>query len=195
MTTLQTRRLARFATVALAIALAGCAHGKRKPALTAPGEEAPASSTPESTTPTQPVDQGPDVQPVGGEGASASDIAVANPTVEGESGPLTDVRFDYDSAALSDAARATLDKHAAWLQAHREARVVVEGHCDERGTVEYNLALGEQRARATRDYLVSRGVAAERLRVVSYGKERPFDPAQTEEAYAKNRRAHFALDR
>jgi peptidoglycan-associated lipoprotein len=74
-------------------------------------------------------------------------------------------------------------------------RVFVEGHCDERGTVDYNLALGEQRARAARDYLVSLGVAADRLRVVTYGKERPLDPAHNEAAYAKNRRAHFSVSR
>ena len=71
----------------------------------------------------------------------------------------------------------------------------MEGHCDERGTVDYNLALGEQRARAARDYLVGLGVAADRLRVVSYGKERPLDPGHDEAAWAKNRRAHFAVSR
>ena len=73
--------------------------------------------------------------------------------------------------------------------------MTVEGHCDERGTVDYNLALGEQRARAARDYLVSLGVAAERVRVVSFGKERPLDAGHDEAAWAKNRRAHFALSR
>ena len=88
-----------------------------------------------------------------------------------------------------------MEKNAAWLQAHRQAKVLVEGHCDERGTVEYNLALGEQRARAARDSLVGLGVAAERLRTVSYGKERPLDPASSEVAWAKNRRAHFTVTR
>ena len=74
-------------------------------------------------------------------------------------------------------------------------KVTVEGHCDERGTVDYNLALGDQRARAARDYLVSLGVAAERVRVVSLGKERPMDAGHDEAAWAKNRRAHFAVSR
>ena len=100
-----------------------------------------------------------------------------------------------DSAALGDEARATVESHALWLQGHRDVAVTVEGHCDERGTVDYNLALGEQRARATRDYLVSLGVAAERLRVVSYGKERPLDPGSDESAWARNRRARFAVSR
>ena len=84
-----------------------------------------------------------------------------------------------------------LEKHALWLQGQRDARVTIEGHCDERGTVEYNLALGEQRARAVRDYLTSLGVAAARLKVVSYGKERPLDPGSDDAARARNRRAHF----
>ena len=114
---------------------------------------------------------------VEGEGATGSDIASGSAAAvdSGEGGPLADVRFEYDSAALTDAARAALGEHARGCRATRDARVTVEGHCDERGTVEYNLALGEQRARAARDYLVSLGVAADRLRTVSYGKERPLD--------------------
>ena len=96
---------------------------------------------------------------------------------------------------LTDEARAILEKHALWLQNHRSAKVAIEGHCDERGTVDYNLALGEQRARAARDYLVSLGVAGDRLTTVSYGKERPLDPASNEAAWAKNRRAHFLVSR
>jgi len=79
-----------------------------------------------------------------------------------------------------------LKKYPNWV-------VTIEGHCDERGTAEYNLALGERRAVAVRAYLVSLGIPAERLKVISYGKEFPFDPAQTEEAYAKNRRGHFVI--
>ncbi|HVO12000.1 MAG TPA: peptidoglycan-associated lipoprotein Pal [Vicinamibacteria bacterium] len=185
-----------------ALALAGatllllpaCHGAKRPPALAAtPGGSGSAAAT--TTTPAQPVDQGPDVRAVGGEGAAGSDIRSDASLVGSEGSPLADIRFDLDSATLSEAARATLEKHALWLQSHREARVTVEGHCDERGTVEYNLALGEQRARAARDYLVSLGVSAERLKTVSYGKERPLDPGQTEAAFAKNRRAHFAVGR
>jgi peptidoglycan-associated lipoprotein len=137
------------------------------------------------------VDEGPDVRAVGGSRTAGSDLATGD--LSGEGGPLADIHFAYDSAALSDEARATLERHALWLQNRREAKVTVEGHCDERGTVEYNLALGEQRARAARDYLVSLGVAAARLRTVSYGKERPLDPGNTAEAWAKNRRAHFVV--
>ena len=92
-------------------------------------------------------------------------------------------------------ARALLEKHALWLQNHRTARVTVEGHCDERGTVEYNLALGDQRAQAVVSYLVSLGVAADRLKAISYGKERPVDPGHDEAAWARNRRVHFFVTR
>ena len=122
----------------------------------------------------------------GEEGSPTAGRALA-----GEGGRLADIRFEYDSAALTDEARTILEKHALWLQGQRELRVIVEGYCDERGTVEYNLALGEQRARAVRDYLASLGVAAARLKVVSYGKERPLDPGSDEAAMARNRRAHF----
>ena len=179
-------------TLAFLVALSACGGKKRPPALagTPGGGPAPA----EDAGRAQPVDEGPDVRAMQGEGTEGSDIAgAAREGVEG--GPLADIRFEYDSAALTEDARATLERHALWLQGHRDERVTIEGHCDERGTVEYNLALGEQRARATRDYLVSLGVAAERLRVVSFGKERPLDPGNDEAAWAKNRRARFAVAR
>jgi len=167
-------------------ALAGAHPGSGGATQTAPAEE-----------PTTSVDRGPDVQALQGEGATGSDLAssAGSATANTEGGPLEDIHFELDSANLTDQARATLEKHALWLQAHREARLTIEGHCDERGTVEYNLALGDQRARATRDYLASLGVAANRMKAVSFGKERPLDPSQTEEAYARNRRAHFAVGR
>jgi peptidoglycan-associated lipoprotein len=101
--------------------------------------------------------------------------------------------FDFDSYALRDDARAALDQDARLLRDHPEIGVTLEGHCDERGTVEYNQALGEKRAQAARDYLVNAGIPASRLQTVSYGKERPFDPGHDESAWAKNRRAHFTL--
>src|SRR6266545_3664260 len=124
---------------------------------------------------------------------SGEDFSVNDPS--GENGPLEDIRFDYDKAEFNDVARATLEKHGLWLQNHRTAKVTVEGHCDERGTVDYNLALGDKRARAVRDYLASLGVAADRLHTVSLGKERPLDPSNNDQAFAKNRRAHFVVSR
>jgi len=107
--------------------------------------------------------------------------------------PLQPVFFEYDSAALSAAARGTLDANAAVLRKYPAWAVTAEGHCDERGTAEYNTALAERRAAAARTYLVSLGIPAERLHIVSYGKEFPFDPGHAEEAWAKNRRAHFVI--
>jgi peptidoglycan-associated lipoprotein len=163
---------------------------------TTPGQETTAPPPTASETPkAEPLDTGPDVRAVGAEGAEGQDLGAGDLAGAAEGGPLADIRFALDSSALDEEARATLERHALWLQSEREARVTIEGHCDERGTVEYNLALGEQRARAARDYLASLGVAPERLRTVSYGKERPLDPASTEEAWARNRRARFAVGR
>lgn len=192
-------RLLTVLALAALCALPACGP-KRPPALAGahPGAGGAGQAAPAGEQePALPADQGPDVQAMAGEGATGSDIGSggASATANTEGGPLDDIHFELDSASLSDQARATLEKHALWLQAHREARVTIEGHCDERGTVEYNLALGDQRARATRDYLASLGVAAARMKAVSLGKERPVDAAQTEEAYARNRRAHFVVGR
>ncbi len=105
--------------------------------------------------------------------------------------PLDDIQFDFDSAALTDQARAILGRHAEWLGGYSDVTLLIEGHCDERGTVEYNLALGERRANAAYSYLMSLGIVATRLKTISYGKEFPFDPNHTEEAWGRNRRAHF----
>lgn len=104
---------------------------------------------------------------------------------------LQRIHFEFDQYVLVPSAKSTLQQNADYLAANRGVRVVIEGHCDERGSDEYNLALGEKRALATKAYLVSLGVAANRLDVLSYGEERPLDPAHDEEAWAKNRRAEF----
>ena len=103
------------------------------------------------------------------------------------------VFFALNSSELSAQARAALEKQAAWIKRFGGVRVVLEGHADEQGTREYNLALGARRANAAREYLISRGVAANRLRVVSYGKERPIEICSQEACYAKNRRAVTVL--
>ena len=107
--------------------------------------------------------------------------------------PLQIVFFDYDSAELQEAARAALRVNADLLNSSMSWVVTIEGHCDERGTAEYNLGLGERRAFAARNYLLELGIAAQRVRTVSYGKEFPFDPAHDERAWAQNRRAHFVI--
>jgi len=104
------------------------------------------------------------------------------------------VLFGFDSASLTDAAQATLNRQAAFMQASPTLRVVIGGHADERGTREYNLALGERRAAATRDYLVAKGVNAARVRIISYGKERPVAVGSNDVSWAKNRRAVTALN-
>lgn len=103
------------------------------------------------------------------------------------------VLFEVDQATLTAEARATLEGQARWLQANVDYRAVIEGHADEQGTREYNVALGARRANAAREFLVSRGVSPDRLKVVSYGKERPIEVCSNESCYAKNRRAVTVL--
>ncbi len=189
-------RLGVLVTMVAAAALlsAGCSS-KRPPAVSAGGTRAtPPPSEAGAGHLGQPVDSGPDVRPLDDESAQGRDLT-AGDGANGAGGPLADVFFGYDAADLSDEARAALGRHAQWLQAHPGVKVTIEGHCDERGTVDYNLALGDQRARAVHDYLVSLGVAAERLSSVSLGKERPIDNGRDEAAWARNRRAHFAVGR
>ena len=104
------------------------------------------------------------------------------------------VLFDYDSAELSNDAKLILDKQSRFLRANTDLTFTVEGHCDERGTREYNLALGEQRATAVRDYLVIEGISPDRLRVISYGKEKPAVVGSNDMAWSKNRRAVTTID-
>ena len=101
------------------------------------------------------------------------------------------IYFEYDKYSLKSDAKDALSKNAATLGTYPGVTVVIEGHCDERGTVEYNLALGEKRARAARDYLVDLGVGTDRIRTISYGEERPVDPGHAESSWSKNRRAEF----
>ena len=106
---------------------------------------------------------------------------------------VKDAYFDYDKADIRTDAKDALSQTATFLRAYPQVKVVVEGHCDERGSTEYNLALGDRRAAAAKQYMVSLGIGADRLETVSYGKERPFCSASTEECYQQNRRAHFIM--
>jgi len=184
-----------------AVALWGCA---KQPVITTTG---PGIASPGAGAP-----------PVGSGGASSSqgDVPVARPMPPREApipsppgvsssalpgagaaaagiSPLKDVFFEYDKALIEAAQKVALDDNVRWLKANGNARMLIEGHCDERGTAEYNLGLGDRRAKAVRDYLITSGIAASRLGTISYGKERPFAFGHDENAWKQNRRAHFAL--
>jgi peptidoglycan-associated lipoprotein len=107
--------------------------------------------------------------------------------------PIGDAFFDFDKYNIRDDARGTLEKDADWMKRWTSTKVTVEGHCDSRGTAEYNLALGERRANAVKDYLVSLGIAADRITTVSKGKEQPFCSEENEDCWAQNRRGHFII--
>lgn len=107
---------------------------------------------------------------------------------------LKTIYFDYDQYDLRTDAREMLASNVAWLKSNARWRLLIEGHCDERGTNEYNMALGDRRANAAKSYLVSAGVDASRVRTISYGEERPADPGHDETAWAKNRRAEFIIE-
>ncbi len=156
--------------------LAGCAKkAVEKPPTPATPPPAPTAPAPAPTpAPTPPA---PAPTPSPASSASASDLQPAF--------------FDYDSDALRDDARSALDRDAKLLRDNPGLKIVIEGHCDERGTVEYNQALGERRAKAARDYLAQAGIDAGRMKMISYGKERPFADGHDETAWAQNRRAHF----
>ena len=106
---------------------------------------------------------------------------------------LQDINFDFDRSNIGPEARVIMKANADILLKNRNFNIIVEGHCDERGTAEYNMALGERRAQEAKKYLINLGIASARMKTVSYGEERPLDPASNEEAWAKNRRAHFAV--
>ena len=123
-------------------------------------------------------------------------VAKKEPGIEGEvleSKLLKDIHFDFDKYNIRRGDTEILKENAALLKKNPKIKIQIEGHCDERGTVEYNLALGERRANNTKKYLVSLGVSADRISTISYGKERPLDPGHNEEAWAKNRRAHIVV--
>lgn len=193
---MQTRQVTRKRLAAVAIALIALwtACAKPQPPVVRPAPpppEAAPSAPARPPAPPQPVSEPIPVppEPLPAEG----DLNARNLDELNRDSPLQPAFFFYDSSDLDAAGRATLDGNAEVLRRYPRWTITIEGHCDERGTAEYNLALAERRALAARAYLVSVGVAAERLRTVSYGKEFPFDPAHTEEAWSKNRRAHFVI--
>lgn len=182
-----------LAVMVLLVALGACA--KKKPPVAAPTPPPPSSGSGTATrpgppTPPTPVNEPPPVpaEPVPEDKLSSSDIDTIN-----KNSPFQPVFFLLDQFDVDSAGRQALNTNAEILRKYSSWIITIEGHADERGTAEYNLALGERRALAARNYLVSLGIPADRLRTVSYGKEFPFDPGHTEEAWAKNRRAHFVV--
>ncbi len=151
-------------------------------AATAPAPAAPAAPKAQETPVTRPTP--PAVTPVAPAPPAATAAAAS---------PLKDVFFDFDKSNIKDDQKAALSDDVAWLKSNPSAKVTLEGHCYERGTVEYNLALGERRAKATKDYLIAAGIAADRISTISYGKERPFVLGHDESAWKWNRRSHFVL--
>lgn len=116
-----------------------------------------------------------------------------NIPVAGDVSPLKDIHFAFDSDALDATAKATLRENADWMQTNKSVKVQVEGHTDSRGTNEYNMSLGQERANSAFDYLRSLGISSDSMSIISYGEELPLDPRETEAAWAKNRRVHFAI--
>ncbi|MDY0221427.1 MAG: peptidoglycan-associated lipoprotein Pal [Desulfobacterium sp.] len=125
--------------------------------------------------------------------ASLSEAARAQKAAALERFVDQNVQFDFDSSELTPMARAILKEKALWLGENSGVRIIIEGHCDERGTLEYNLALGERRAAAAQKYLIDLGIFQSRMSTISYGEERPLDPAHNAAAWAKNRRAQFVI--
>ena len=172
-----------------ALVAAGCAK-KAAPVTTAPPPET-AAPAPEPPPPApQRVDENLPVpaQPLAEDGIAGRSLEDLN-----RDSPLKPVFFPLDGFDLDGDGRAVVSANAAILKQYPTWMVTIEGHCDERGTAEYNLALGERRAIAVQAYLVSLGIPADRIRTVSYGKEFPFDPGHDEAAWSKNRRAHFVI--
>ena len=123
----------------------------------------------------------------------SADMSKGAQYAESKENLFSDLLFDYDKYEVRESYKQTLQSVSSWMSKNTTARLSVEGHCDERGTNEYNLALGDRRAKAVKDYLVSLGVASGRIDVISYGEEKPVCKEQTEGCWAKNRRAHFTV--
>ena len=155
-----------------------------------PPPPAPAPPVPAVTPPAPPVAPPPAPAPPAPPVAPPTPVAAREAEKEP---PLGDIFFDYDQSLIRPDAKKTLDKNLEWLRGTAKPNLVIEGHCDERGTQEYNLALGQRRAKAAQDYLVASGIEEKRIKTISYGKERPFVVGHDESVWQWNRRAHFVL--
>lgn len=188
---MRTLRIAAIAVlVVLSVVASSCGRRQAPVARPVPPAAAPPAVTRAPDAPPQRVEEPLPVPP-----EPIQEDAIANRSLDdlNRDSPFTPAFFALDSAELDDEARRVVIANAEWLKKYRSWIVTIEGHCDERGTAEYNLALGERRAVAVKTYLVSLGISADRVRTVSYGKEFPFDTAHNDAAWAKNRRAHFVI--
>jgi len=173
--------------IALSLFLVGC---PKRPATTAASAPAPSGSpSPSAAAPSTAPSPSMTPSPVAPSTAPTTPPAPSEFTANAN---LKDIFFDFDKYDVRPNDAKTLDTNAAWLKSN-DNLVLIEGHCDERGTNEYNLALGERRAKATMNYLVAQGVQASRITIISYGKERPTCTEHSEACWAQNRRAHFLV--
>ncbi len=172
-----------------AVVLSGCA---KRPATTQAAAPAPTGSA-STTAATPPAPAPVQSAPPTAATTTPAPSSTARPAVQDFAAvpELADVFFDFDKYDIRPGDAKTLDANANWLKSNPNHLVLIEGHCDERGTNEYNLALGERRAKSTMNYLVSQGVQANRITIISYGEERPQCTEHNEACWAKNRRAHF----
>jgi peptidoglycan-associated lipoprotein len=181
-----------LACVTLLVLLIGNGCAKKPPPVARPTPPPPPASDTTKGPPAPPTPVS-EPRPVPPEPVAADDISGRDIESINKNSPFQPVFFALDSSDIDSAGQQTLNTNAEILKKYGTWVITIEGHADERGTAEYNLALGERRAMSARTYLVSLGISGDRLRTVSYGKEFPFDPAHTEAAWEKNRRAQFVL--
>ena len=177
--------------LALAVAAAGC-HKKVPPVAPTPPPPPPPSAAP--VTPPPPPPPPPPVVTPAPRPLTEDEIFARKSLADlNAERPLADVFFDLDKSEIRDDARTSLQKDADWMKKWTSTQTTVEGHCDSRGSSEYNLSLGSRRANAVKDYLVSLGIAANRVTIVSKGKEQPFCSEESESCWQQNRRGHFVI--
>ena len=183
------RRTLQFTSLVVVLSIGAAACGKKAPEPPPPQPPPPAAPAPPPPAPPPP----PPPPPAPAPAPLTEEQIFQRMTLDelNQKAPLGDVFFDLDSSTIRDDARGILTKNAEYLKRWTSTRINVEGHCDERGTAEYNLGLGERRAGAVRDYLVSLGITADRIAVISKGKEAPQCTENNESCWQRNRRGHF----